>query len=266
MKILSFDIGGSKTAWALADEKGKIMSEVKTLPTPKTADEIIDILKAVAAENNFDGFALATAGVVMNNKLAGKPNNLPEGYENINLSDIFKVPFAVENDANAAMWAEYKIGNLQGVSHGIMLTLGTDVGCGIICNGQILRGKCGAAGEVCFDCSGRSLRRISADAGSKETDCFVIHDLACREDGAERVAYKKWQENLLGCIRTLNQILDTEVVTLSGSLAKIVDYAVVNSSIKLLQRHNHPLIKPALCGTNAGIIGAALLCAEKMKG
>lgn len=266
MKILSFDVGGSKIAWALIDENGVILNEVKTIPTPKDATEIADFFQTVVNDNVYDGFALATAGVVFNNKLVGKPNNLPSGYENIFFDKISKTPYIVENDANSAMWAEYKIGNLQGVQNGIMLTLGTDVGCGIICNGQILHGKCGAAGEVVFDCSGRSLQKIAAEQGLKESDCFVIYENAKRQDGIERKAYKIWQNKLLESMVILNNILDTEVITLSGSLAKIVDYATVNASVKILQPRNAPQIKPSVCGTNAGIIGAALLCAQKLKG
>lgn len=266
MKILSFDVGGSKIAWALVNEKGHLISDVTMLKTPTTASEIESVFRTVIQQNTFDGFALATAGVVYNNKLVGKPNNLPEAYENIDFTDVIKVPLVIENDANSAMWAEYEIGNLKGVKHGIMLTLGTDVGCGIICNGQILHGKGGAAGEVRFDCSGRSLQRIAAENSSKERDCFTIYDLALKQNGAERIAYKIWQDELLKSISELNSILDTEIVVLSGSMAKIVDYAAVNTFIKLLQPYNAPLIKPAHCGVNAGLIGAALLCMKKMKG
>lgn len=266
MKILSFDIGGSKIAWALVDENGHILSEVKTFHTPETAEQIKDTFYDIVSKNSFYGVAVATAGVVFGGKLAGKPNNLPKGYENIDFSGIAKYPCLIENDANSAMWAEYKIGNMQNIRHGVMLTLGTDVGCGIICNGQILRGKCGAAGEVSFDCSGRSLQKIAADLKIEERDCFAIYELALKKNGAEREAYKIWQENLLDCIQRINRILDTEIMVLSGSMAKIVDYAAVNTSVKLLQPHNYPLIKPASCGNYAGLIGAALLCAENLKG
>lgn len=265
MKILSFDVGGSKIAWALVDENGAVLNKVETIPTPKDATEIADFFQTVVNDNVYDGFALATAGVVFNNKLVGKPNNLPSGYENISFDKISKTPYIVENDANSAMWAEYKIGNLQGAQNGIMLTLGTDVGCGIICNGQILHGKCGAAGEVCFDCSGHSLQRIASELGAKESDCFVIYENAKKQNGVERQAYKIWQEKFLESVVVLNRILDTEMIALSGSLAKIVDYAAVNASVKILQPHNAPLIKSAVCGANAGIIGAALLCAQKLK-
>ena len=251
--------------WTLYDIAGSLFNDT-LLNVFFISGTIEDIFRKASADDCYDGFALATAGVVFENKLTGKPNNLPQGYECIDFANIFKVPYVVENDANSALWAEYKIGNLRGVKHGIMLTLGTDVGCGIICDGAVLHGKCGAAGEVNFDCSGRSLRRIAAELGVKETDCFKIHDLAIGKNDIERKAYKIWQENLLQAICMLNSLLDTEIIVLSGSLAKIVDYAEVNTSVKLLQPHNCPSIKPACCSTDAGLVGAALLLAHKMKG
>ncbi|MBR6356143.1 MAG: ROK family protein [Alphaproteobacteria bacterium] len=261
-KILSFDVGGSKIAHGLVDENGKILTAVQSVPTPSTAQEIEAIFERAAAQYQYDRFALATAGVVFANKLQGKPNNLPAGYENIDLNAIFKVPVVVENDANAALWAEYKIGNLRGVKHGIMLTLGTDTGCGIIADGRILRGKCGATGEVSFPFSGRDLKRLGAKYDVSESDCFKIYELARGGDDNARKAYNEWEENLLAGLKLLNGLLDTEVFALSGSLAQIVDYAKITATMALLQPHNPAAVKPAVCGTNAGIIGAALLCAE----
>jgi glucokinase len=56
----------------------------------------------------------------------------------------------LENDANAAAWAEYKLGASKGSNISIMLTLGTGVGGGIIINNKLFKGKSGAAGEMLF--------------------------------------------------------------------------------------------------------------------
>ncbi|MBR1826060.1 MAG: ROK family protein [Alphaproteobacteria bacterium] len=262
MQILSFDIGGTKIAYALVDENGRVLTNVQTVPTPKSADEIIRIFKKTTMKYTYERAALATAGVVFNGKLQGKPNNLPSGYENLEFGDILKTPFLIENDANAALWAEYKIGSLRGVQNGIMLTLGTDTGCGIICDGRILRGKCGATGEVSFPFSGRDLKRFGAQYNVAESDCFKIYELARQGYESARKAYYAWEENLISGLKLLNGLLDTEVFVLSGSLSKIVDYAKVSTALSLLQPRNPAMVKPALCGTNAGLIGAALLCAE----
>ena len=259
-KILSFDVGGSKIAHALVDEKGKILSAVQTVPTPQTVQEVQAIFEQAAAQYQYDRFALATAGVVFANKLQGKPNNLPAGYENIDFSAIFKVPVVIENDANAALWAEYKIGNLQGVNNGIMLTLGTDTGCGIIADDHILRGKCGATGEFSFPFSGRDLKRLGAKYNVAESDCFKIYELAHAGNENARKAYYEWEDNLISGLKLLNGLLDTEVFVLSGSLAKIADYAKITSTLAKIQPHNPAIVKPAVCGTDSGLIGVALLC------
>jgi len=262
MRILAFDIGGSKVAYATVDEKGGLLSAVTTISTPKNTEDIVQIFKDAAKKYKYDRFALATAGVVFQNAVQGKPNNLPEGYDNIDFGAIFHVPYIIENDANAALWAEYQTGNLRGVQNGIMLTLGTDTGCGIIADGHILRGKCGATGEVSFPFSGRDLKRLGAKYNVDESDCFKIYELAQNGDENARKAYYEWEENLISGLKLLNGLLDTEIFVLSGSLSKIVDYAKIATTLTLLQPHNPAQIKPALCSTNAGIIGAALLCAQ----
>ena len=262
MSVLSFDVGGSKIAYALVDGKGALQSEVVTQPTPQTAAEIEALFRQAVKQYDIEGFALATAGVVFQNKLQGKPNNLPAGYENINFAELCDVPYTVENDANAALYAEYKIGNLRGMQNGIMLTLGTDTGCALICDGRILHGKCGATGEFSFPFSGRALKRLAEARGMSESDCFAIYEAARKGEANARAAYYEWEENLISGLKLLNALLDTERFVLSGSLSKIVDYAKVATTLALLQPHNPADVKPAACGTNAGIIGAALLWAD----
>lgn len=260
MKILSFDVGGTKISWAVVDENGIILTSVQSVPTPKSASEIEDLLREITQKCVYDGCALATAGVVFENVIQGKPHNLPVGYDKIDFASIFNAPYIIENDATSALWAEYCVGALRDIKHGIMLTLGTAVGCGIICNGEVVRGKCGAAGEYDFKFSGRDLQDLGRQCGAKETDCFKLFDAVRQQDKPSRAAYRQWEERLIDGLSMLNRLLDTEIIALSGSLSKIVDYAKINTTIKLLEPRNPPLVKQAVCGTNAGIIGAALLC------
>ena len=71
------------------------------------------------------------------------------GSINIPLADValaedfgrrFGVPVAVENDANVAALAEWKLGAGRGRSSLVMLTLGTGVGGGIVLDGALYRG------------------------------------------------------------------------------------------------------------------------------
>ncbi len=57
------------------------------------------------------------------------------------------LPIFVDNDANAAAWAEYRFGAAQGESHLVMVNLGTGIGGGIVLDGRVFRGRFGIAGE-----------------------------------------------------------------------------------------------------------------------
>jgi len=54
----------------------------------------------------------------------------------------------VENDANAAGWAEFRFGAGRGVDNLVLLTVGTGVGGAAIVHGTLLRGSDGSAGEL----------------------------------------------------------------------------------------------------------------------
>ena len=53
----------------------------------------------------------------------------------------------MDNDANAAAWAEYRFGSGKGASVMVCLTLGTGIGGGLVIDGRLFRGTYGMAGE-----------------------------------------------------------------------------------------------------------------------
>ncbi|MBN1262075.1 MAG: ROK family protein [Anaerolineae bacterium] len=77
--------------------------------------------------------------------------NLP-GWLNVplrdHLTEIFRVPVFVANDAAAATLGEYRFGAGRGATHMVLLTVGTGIGGGIILDGQLVTGGQGMAGEV----------------------------------------------------------------------------------------------------------------------
>ncbi|MGO2584544.1 MAG: ROK family protein, partial [Brachybacterium tyrofermentans] len=64
------------------------------------------------------------------------------------LERLTGLPVVVENDANAAGWAEYRFGAATEAKHMLMVTLGTGLGGAIVLDGQLIRGGDGFAGEV----------------------------------------------------------------------------------------------------------------------
>jgi|SRR5581483_1396692 len=59
-----------------------------------------------------------------------------------------KVPVVIENDANAAAMGEVWVGAARSLSHFLLITLGTGVGGGLVLNRKLWYGKAGKGGEV----------------------------------------------------------------------------------------------------------------------
>jgi glucokinase len=63
------------------------------------------------------------------------------------LAKLFKVPAAVENDANMGLYGEQQFGAAAGCAHVAGFFLGTGIGGALILDGKLYRGSSGAAGE-----------------------------------------------------------------------------------------------------------------------
>jgi glucokinase len=64
------------------------------------------------------------------------------------LAAAFGAPVLVDNDANLAALAEHRLGAARGTEHAAVITLGTNIGLGLILEGRVYRGARGAAGEI----------------------------------------------------------------------------------------------------------------------
>jgi glucokinase len=63
------------------------------------------------------------------------------------MAERLGLPVFVDNDANAAMLAEWRFGAAAGASDAVMLTIGTGIGGGLVAGGALQRGSQGAAAE-----------------------------------------------------------------------------------------------------------------------
>lgn len=264
MKILAFDIGGTKIAYGLVDEYGQMIGEPTKIATPYSTDEIKKIFQKVISENEADGIAFATAGVVFNNKLVHQPFNLPQGYENIDFTSFSQKPVIVENDANAAAWCEYKLGEARSCNHAIVLVLGTGVGCGIICNGQLLKGKSGAAGECAAELGGNDLSNL-AQQNNVTPNCFKIRELSLKGDLQAQKVYNIWQNRVLETMVQLNDLFDTQKIIVAGTLGRIIDYEYLQNSINATPFGEPPLITRSAGFKFPALSGVALMWCDAYK-
>ncbi|MDN4477926.1 ROK family protein [Demequina sp. SYSU T00039] len=152
---LGVDIGGTKIAAGVVDAGGRIVRRAE-VPTPRGADAIdratADLCLSLAATHPVEAVGIAVAGLVSSDRetVMFAPNihyrNHPIAARVRALLDD-AMPVVVENDANAAGWAEFAHGG-HGASDMLMLTIGTGVGGAIVADGRLLRGGCGAGAEV----------------------------------------------------------------------------------------------------------------------
>ena len=287
-KALTFDIGGTKIYSTIVDGTGKIISSIDKFSTPKTLDEIKSLLKMQIAkfENEVDIIAIATAGAVNNEntRVLGSTGNLVEGYYTIDFQSLSNKKVFIENDANSAAWAEYKIGSSKGSSISVMLTLGTGVGGGIIINDKILKGKSGAAGEMHFkmytdkrrkctcgswDCfeayaSGTALKwDAEEELNNSEVTTYDVIEGVNNNDEIMVKIFNRWQDDLTAGIIGLANIFDPDCVVLSGSMAQFVDIKKVEKIVNDEIVTTPTSLRIGSAGNYSGMIGVALLAMER---
>lgn len=155
MLSIGVDIGGTKIAVGVVDEEGRIVAST-TRRTPATDPELIeagvaDAVAELTADHEVAGVGVGAAGFVDADRrtvrfapnLAWRDRALAAELE-----ELVRLPVVVENDANAAGWAEYRFGAATDAAHMLMLTVGTGLGGAIVLDGQLIRGAGGFAGEI----------------------------------------------------------------------------------------------------------------------
>jgi len=287
-KALAIDVGGTKIYSTIVNDCGEIIGEIEKYSTSKNYAEIISTFKEIISkhENEVDVIAFSTCGAVNNENtgILGSTGNIAKEYPTTDFQALSSKPVFVENDANCAAWAEYEIGSAKNCPNSIMLTLGTGVGGGIIVNGQLLKGKNGAAGEMhfklrtdnhrkctcgawdCFEiyCSGTGLK-LTGEEISQNPNITTYDIIDGYKSGDEIMTkvFNIWQDDILaGCIGLAN-IFDPDCIVLSGSMAEFVDvdYLTENTNKEIVTTATK--VVKASAGNYSGMIGAALLAFRK---
>lgn len=155
MYAIGIDIGGTKIAGALVDAEGQIVKELR-VPSPAQdtsalVDAVVGLIEELAKGHEVLGAGVAAAGFIdaEQSNIIYAPNiNWRNEPFKARLEAKLDIPVIIENDANAAGWAEYRYGAGKGYKHMVMLTIGTGVGGAVITDSKMLRGGFGIAGEL----------------------------------------------------------------------------------------------------------------------
>ncbi len=159
---IGIDIGGTKVAGGVVDDTGRVLERTRrdtphrSMSPDVVEDTIVEVVDELMSEVPFGrtqrvvavgigaaGFVAADrATVVFAPHLSWRHEPLRDA-----LSRRVAVPIFVDNDANAAAWAEWRFGAGRGESHLVIVNLGTGIGGGFVIHGKVQRGRFGIAGE-----------------------------------------------------------------------------------------------------------------------
>jgi glucokinase len=151
---IGVDIGGTKVAAGVVDENGAVLDRERR-DTPgndvrATETVIVDVVNTLAARHPVSAVGIGAAGWIGNDHatvlfsphLAWRGEHLKDA-----LAGRIDLPLIIENDANAAAWAEYRFGAARGEAVVVCVTLGTGIGGGLVAGGTVYRGGYGLACE-----------------------------------------------------------------------------------------------------------------------
>jgi len=207
-------------------------------------------------------------------------------------AERFDLPVAIDNDANVAAIAEWKIGAGRGTQHMVMLTLGTGVGGGLILDGRPYRGAVGAAAElghvvVQFDgrpcqglCTGRghietyatgvAASRDAADALGAGADSHVLLARARADDPVALEVLGGIARRLGATMGSFVNIFNPEVIVIGGGWGKAAgEYLLETARAAMRQEALSPgrelvRVVPAALGPDAGVVGAGFVAYEAL--
>jgi glucokinase len=293
--VFAVDLGGTNLRMAAVSDDGVILSHART-PTPRDCDPtaLLDAMETLAGECRSglaDGQKIAAIGVGAPANVSpqdGILKNLPnlrqlEGMDlKGGLTERFKIPVTLENDATAAAIGENWLGASREVKDSIMVTLGTGVGGGVILNNEPIRGIDGTAGKIGHICvepdgvpckcgshgcieqyaSATALVRMAREAGLEVANSFDVYKLAQSGDAAALAVFQKMGRYLGITLAGLVNLLNPEMIIIGGGAAASWDAFIdhVRSEVRA-RAFDEPADRAQIVRSelpdNAGILGAA---------
>lgn len=154
-RAIGLDIGGTKIAAGVVDERGALLAKIRR-PTPSDdADAmvaaVIDVVARLHAEHDAAAVGIGVPGFVNAGRdgVLATPNLAwPDTSLTRAVSAATGIPAVLENDGNAAAWGEHLHGAGAGRDDLLLVAVGTGIGGGLVLDGRLHRGATGIAGEI----------------------------------------------------------------------------------------------------------------------
>ncbi|MEK6706987.1 MAG: ROK family protein [Bdellovibrionota bacterium] len=300
--VLAYDLGGTKVAAGVMNSKGRILEEIRVpvaLEQGKTAviNQLVEIgKKFLNRYPKIHRIGVASAGPLDPVKgMLLDPTNFASKtgtWGKVHLAGILKKKLKrqvfLENDAAAAILAEHWVGSARKYKNAMILTLGTGLGTGIICNDSLVRAgrglhpeaghliinhgdksaPCGCGNFGCAEAylSGRNFgKRASTKFMIKELSAEEIAALARQHDKSALAAFEEYALMMAIAIHNYVVIYAPEIVIFAGSFANASDLFIEKTSAHLekmlIRRRASPDLMPGLTTSSlenrSGLIGGA---------
>lgn len=282
--ILCFDIGGSRIKAAVSD--GDRLTDLGDCPTPvDDFGAFLAALSGFAAGHAVRGVAISVAGVVAPETGRIKVANIPCADGRVLTEDVaaaLHLPVLVLNDADCFALAESRLGAGRGHRNVFGVILGTGVGGGLVIDGRLVQGAGGYAGEWghgpviaapwnlpcgcglsgCVDavCGARGLEKLHLGLHGVGAASTAI--LSGWQDGdalAEQTV-ALWLDLITPPLALVMNVVGASVVPVGGGLSNVRPLlARLDDRLRrqILRRSDGPLVVPAQCRPEPGLIGAA---------
>jgi glucokinase len=286
-RVIGVDLGGTKILAGLVDSDGNVERRRETM-TPLESQEALLAGVDAAVEDLMDervvglGFGIPSRLDQRSGTVQGSVNIPLEGLDfREQMSERFGLPVGIENDANAAAYAEFHFGAGRDVQTMVMLTLGTGCGGGVVIDGKLFRGwaefghivieyegipcqgTCTGLGHLEPYVTGIAATKLAQEAFGPAVDAHRLVRLA-NEGERRAVEILDGMGRRLGAgIGSLVNIFDPELVVIGGGFAAAGDFLLGPAREVVRREALSPAgdvgIVRAELGTAAGLIGAGLI-------
>lgn len=292
MQTLGIDLGGTKILAAVVED-GQVRARER-VATPQTGFEDVANAMASAARALLErGFEVSAVGVGSPGPLdpeRGRVRFAPNiaGMVDAPIVDALEhrlgLPVTLENDANAAGYAEHLYGAAHDLDSSVYVTISTGIGGGLFLGDRVIRGANGLAGEIGHMtllpggpmggdghggsleaiAAGRSIARDASYAYGVEMDTPEVFARA-RAGEAKALGIVDNAATFTGIgLANLVKIFDPQGFVIGGGMSEVGSFYVDRiraAVLRYLVGYPEPKFRLARLGTDAGVIGAAAVAA-----
>ncbi|MCX7832851.1 MAG: ROK family protein [Ignavibacteria bacterium] len=310
--VVGIDIGGTFTKYGFVDKDGNVLNKnsIRTNEFNEFDSFIKTLYKKIQSEKP-DKLEIIGYGIGAPNAnyytgyIEEAPNLKWKGRINIvdNFRELCGKPVFVTNDANAGAIGEKEFGGAKELNNFIFITLGTGLGSGFYCDGKLLYGNTGHAGELghtiifkngrqcncgrkgCLETyvsstgitrtvielikSGK--RSVLENFNESELDSKKVFDAALINDEVALEAFDFTADVLALALANVSAVVSPQAIFLYGGLSNAGDL-IFKPVRKYFDEYllnvfkNSVIILPSKLPQDiAAILGAAALCFNELK-